>query len=364
MNIKAAIDKLSRLWEFSRLDRRQREYLRWIKDNRTLDRQHYRSVHQRLSPIFRALPERHYVTFGERAGLSPTPDFVPSSYLRWNPDLPRAAFRQPFRHYIELGRKRGLEATDRPTATDYPVNHRAHRSINPIAVVVHVYFLELWPELAHSIRSIDVDADVIVTITEAGGRSSDLQDQISREFPEATVAILPNKGRDILPFCWLLSHGFLDNYEAICKIHTKKSDHRIDGNDWRRQLLADLLPGPNTEALLHRFATSPAQILTSPAGLRSDRDSWGHNRSNVAQLLPPNMCAGKQPAPFPAGSMFWTKAPVLAWLKRLKLTDADFEFELGQLDGTTAHAIERLFGFAALACDGEVLTIRDIDALV
>ena len=44
---------------------------------------------------------------------------------------------------------------------------------------------------------------------------------------------------------------------------------------------------------------------------------------------------------FPAGSMFWFSSKSLDLL--LKLDDTFFDIELGLADGTSAHAIERLF---------------------
>ena len=76
-------------------------------------RDFYLASNPRLRRLFRLAPERHYVLFGEAAGLSPCAWFSPRAYLYNNPDLPSALFSdtppkgpaiRPLQHYIETGR--------------------------------------------------------------------------------------------------------------------------------------------------------------------------------------------------------------------------------------------------------------------
>jgi lipopolysaccharide biosynthesis protein len=48
--------------------------------------------------------------------------------------------------------------------------------------------------------------------------------------------------------------------------------------------------------------------------------------------------------PFFGGTMFWCRLDFLSPLLHSSLTPADFNTERGQVDGTTAHAIERILG--------------------
>jgi lipopolysaccharide biosynthesis protein len=75
-------------------------------------------------------------------------------------------------------------------------------------------------------------------------------------------------------------------------------------------------------------------------------EAWG---GNVDTLLALAVRLGiRMPHPtrdrFPAGTMFWARLDALAPLLDAHLDEADFETESGQIDGTLAHAVERMVG--------------------
>ncbi len=54
--------------------------------------------------------------------------------------------------------------------------------------------------------------------------------------------------------------------------------------------------------------------------------------------------------------MFWFSAALAEMVLQIGLGPDDFEPEEGQIDGTTAHAVERLFGVIGLSNDGLYVT--------
>jgi lipopolysaccharide biosynthesis protein len=55
--------------------------------------------------------------------------------------------------------------------------------------------------------------------------------------------------------------------------------------------------------------------------------------------------------------MFWFRPNAMPSLAELGNEAADFEVELGQVDSTSAHALERLFAFGVKSCG---LTVDEI----
>jgi lipopolysaccharide biosynthesis protein len=103
--------------------------------------------------------------------------------------------------------------------------------------------------------------------------------------------------------------------------------------------------------LLKYFSENPDVGLLFPMNfipiqkyLESDINQW--NMEYLAKRIGLRAGAPREII-CPAGSMFWAKTKALCNLSDVELSYSEFDNEAGQLDGTLAHAFERLFVYIA-----------------
>ena len=207
------------------------------------------------------------------------------------------------------------------------------------AVVLHLHYVELWPEIKNHLKSLEnLGFDLFVTTTDKVGIEI-----VTADFPKALVEYHENRGRDIFPLIKIIDFISSLNYTAICKIHTKRSIYRNDGDDIRGDLLKSLI-GDNEVVtdIIRRFEDNqnlgmiiPNNYLTA----HTDRNmTFDHDVvARACEILNIKFRYDK----FPAGSMFWFRPAALAGLSKFK--SCDFDSEQGLVDGTLPHAIERVF---------------------
>ena len=216
------------------------------------------------------------------------------------------------------------------------------------AVCLHLFYAEQWPAFVAALRRLPQPVDLYVTLP-AFAATPELR-RLVQAHPRTVLLPTPNRGRDVLPWLQALRAGAFDGYTAVCKLHTKRSPHHADGQRWRDELVQALLPDDKKalQALLGTFEDDPSLGLAGPGAHciePGDRQHGGSNQRALARVLPRLGGAAGPDAgqrPFFAGTMFWFRPRALAGLRAAPLSADDFEPEMAQTDGTTAHAIERL----------------------
>lgn len=156
-----------------------------------------------------------------------------------------------------------------------------------------------------------------------------------------------NRGRDVAPFLEVLKLLVKRGYKKVLKLHTKKSTHHHLDNLWRRQLLTRLLGSREAyQKVKEVFSTRKEVGMIFPLGY-SYSLIWylGKNGEKRHKLLDfYNIETSLERYYFVAGSIFWFRPEAFKRLAETDLRKVRFEDEKGQVDGTLAHAYERLFG--------------------
>ncbi len=223
--------------------------------------------------------------------------------------------------------------------------------------VIHAWYPEVLAELLQALQRSGLVWRLIVTTTP--DQAAAVRRILDVHTLPYDIEIAANRGRDILPFLRVANRLVDEGAECVLKLHTKRSTHRGDGDRWRREMIDRLLAPQRAERIVAAFRDEPDLGLVAPEGhVQPLRDFWGANRDHVAYLT---RCMGIPAADdvrdtFIAGSMFWLRPHALRPLLDAHLAEDEFDIESGQVDGTLAHAIERVFTLSARAAGCRVTT--------
>jgi lipopolysaccharide biosynthesis protein len=166
-------------------------------------------------------------------------------------------------HYIEHGRAEGRQlsywqlkvdnlALEIPTRqSSLPTRQSslpaaATSSDSRLCILVHIYYPELWPELAAFVRNLQVvPADVFINVTDSQWTPK-LHQELRELCPGAFVQLSPNRGRDVGGHLRLLDNVDIERYDAFALMHTKKSRHLPEATStgWRQGLIAPFAGNP------------------------------------------------------------------------------------------------------------------------
>lgn len=221
-----------------------------------------------------------------------------------------------------------------------------------IGVHLHLYYEDLLDEFCDYLNHIPEAFDLYISCKKGADHL-----QIKNRAKQIThvkgiiVKETQNRGRDIAPF-YVLFGKDMARYEYVLHIHTKKSLYTGgEKANWRHEALDGVLKSEEMVAETLRM-------------LRSEEPEVGLVFGEMTKMLPPmalhwlrNVPKGREVLerlhiPFenhmffyPVGSFFWAKTEALRPLFQLRLKYSDFDEEKGQIDGTLAHALERVIAF-------------------
>jgi len=234
-----------------------------------------------------------------------------------------------------------------PRVVDLCKQQREHfKAIHGQAVAIHLYYEDLagwFAEKLHDFGGVDIYITVPRTI------SWEAVQRVRDSFGSAYILEVANRGRDICPFFAMYPRFLEGDYDFVCKLHSKKSLHLGQGEQWRLDIVGQLLSPAAKDALAKYQSKRSVGILAARGTIETLLDPSIRIRSErnlimLAKRLGYEIAFTES---FVAGSMFWFRPSALRNLYQLFEQGLEFEPELGQVDGTLAHAIERIVCIAA-----------------
>lgn len=235
-----------------------------------------------------------------------------------------------------------------------------------IAVLIHLFYTDMWDELNEYLSNLsNHDYDLYVNLVE-GYYDESIIGLIKKTHPQAVIIKSPNKGVDVGGFLFLYQNLKKD-YDLILKLHTKKSLGLINkpsdyvrvygpqlakekGQQWFHRLMGGVLKNKKRVNDIIELLT-----LDSPFGMAGlDRETYiGPNIKEVKELcnifsIPFEMSGDRvKNTSFVGGTIFWVRNDILKkYLTKDKITKIlDLLPEGYQNEPSYNHALERLFGF-------------------
>ncbi len=237
-----------------------------------------------------------------------------------------------------------------------------------IAIHAHIFYIDLVRDFAKFFHHMPFSYDLFVSVPDNDIRYS--CEQSFAKLPRLgrlLVSVVPNRGRDIAPmFC--VFGAELREYEYLAHLHSKKSLYNKGGtHGWLEYLLSSLLGSEQqVRKIFSLLSESNGFGIVYPQNfskLPFTANSWLSNlpmgrdwcqKLGICNILPGYFN-------FPAGSMFWARVEALLPLFDAGLKTSDFAEESGQIDGTLAHCIERLFVLTTNKSGFKAAILQDLE---
>lgn len=229
------------------------------------------------------------------------------------------------------------------------------------AIHAHVYYRELWPELATCIRNFaDYEHNLFITTPHA---DDTLRQTILTDFPSADYRVMENRGYDVGPFIEILNNLNLDDYDFIVKLHTKRDFNGIvnlryfKGSEWRERLFDFCSTSEKLEQTIASFLSDQTVGMIAHGSLITERGDFLEDPSVCEKACDILSSSGLKPVKrqFVAGSCFIVRTKVFKPLHR-RFSLADFDKRTDHR-ASLAHALERVFGYLVLAQERRIKSL-------
>jgi len=243
------------------------------------------------------------------------------------------------------------------------------------AIIVHLYYNDLWPEFKSKIEPIMKrgDVDLYVTMSE-----EDTTAKSEIEKTTKNVFVLPNRGLDVGPFIYIMNEIKDLDYISIFKIHTKKSLHHGQdpsfGINWRNNLIDSLIGNMEIfneiTSILERDPISMFGSKKFLMGFSLDainipyhygviHDTIKELNLNIRESQKNGSVCFSKTGRFFAGTMFATSHTYIKEVfKNCDMIKFYESLPKGYVYNSNAHAMERIFGYYVEELNGNFYEIE------
>lgn len=216
------------------------------------------------------------------------------------------------------------------------------------AIVIHAFYPDILSELMPQLQTLSIE-DWVLWVTTPEDKQQEVSSILASLHCQKKIIAVPNRGRDVLPFLTILPELMEDDIGFVLKLHTKKSKHRSDGAAWRQGFFKELVNSDNLNKWRTAMQEDKSLGMVAPKEYVVPMSLfWGNNKEKTTAIA--NRLGLHEfllsKIYFVAGTMFFCRREVLLPILALDFQQEQFEEELGQIDGTMAHSVERAFGMA------------------
>lgn len=220
-----------------------------------------------------------------------------------------------------------------------------------VAIQIHAFYIDVLKELLQNLKEMPIEFDLYISTNTENKKqyiTKLLKQYKSLKTNLVKIEVVENIGRDVYPFLKQMGPVY-KKYDIIGHFHTKRTLTQFYGELWRHHLFSNLLDSKNNiSRILGLFENTDAGIVSPTCfygvygGLYVGRNAKAINA--LLKKLHYKPIEEDSYLSFPVGTMFWAKTDAIRQIFELGLTNKDFPKEENQVDATTAHALERLFG--------------------
>ena len=230
-----------------------------------------------------------------------------------------------------------------------------------IAVLMHIYYDSLIPEMLKYLDMLEYDFDLYVSFasnayphkTKTVSNNIEL---LKTKYPDAMVFVVENRGKDIGGKMLMMKHIIEEgiDYDYAIFAHDKQSNHmkhRGNANQWRTELLDAIFLPANVNKILNAFQSN---LKIGMCGARV-RDGYINSKAISVNLrnypliqktYTQHFGTLSATSAFIGGTMFWVKWSIYrSAFNKSNINEIYKQLETGNvMEPSITHAMERIFG--------------------